>query len=191
MTDAEATRSAFENELWRLTYKGRALLKMPNDLWLFTEIIEQTRPEVIVETGSHEGGSACWFADHGLEVLSVDLYAPKPADGVTFLQGPSVDLATEARSWVQGRRCMVVLDSDHNAENVLAELEAYAPLVTSGCYLVVEDTAVDRYNLQPSLYPEGGPGVAVDRFLAEHPGWSSDPRCERFGVGMNPGGWLR
>ena len=39
-----------------------------------------------------------------------------------------------------GERVMVMLDSDHRAKHVLAELEAYSPLITPGNYLIVEDT---------------------------------------------------
>ena len=39
---------------------------------------------------------------------------------------------------------MVFWNSNHSHEHVLAELEAYAPLVSSGGYLVVFDTMIDE-----------------------------------------------
>lgn len=92
---------------------------------------------------------------------------------------------------VRGRSCLVTLDSDHDALHVEAELEAYASLVTPGSYLVVEDTAVDVYGIDAEFYPNGGPGVAVERFLERDSHFSPDRTCERFMLGMNPGGWLR
>lgn len=189
LNPAEVTREAFEIGLWRLTYQGRALLKLPTDLWAFAEIIEQTQPEVLVETGSHEGGSAAWFSSQVPEVISIGLRVPTPVDRVTFLQGSSTEVDVEPL--VRGLKTMVVLDSDHNAPHVLAEMERLGPLVSSGCYMVVEDTAVDAYGLDTVHYPEGGPGIAVEMYLSRHDGWTQDRRCERFGVGMNPGGWLR
>jgi cephalosporin hydroxylase len=103
----------------------------------------------------------------------------------------SPEVLKRVRKLVDGRRCLVSLDSDHNAAHVLDEIEAYAPLIPKGCYLVVEDTAVDEYDLEPGLYPEGGPGVAVRQFLEQDKRFVPDRNCERFMLGMNPGGWLR
>jgi cephalosporin hydroxylase len=77
---------------------------------------------------------------------------------ITYLQGSSTDPAILAgvRERAAGaRRVMVVLDSDHSFAHVTAELEHYAPLVTPGDYLVVEDTNV---NGRP-VVPDFGPGT--------------------------------
>ena len=84
---------------------------------------------------------------------------------------------------------MVVLDSDHSQENVLRELEVYAPLVTPGQYLVVEDTNVNGHPVLPEHGP--GPYEAVQQFLAGTSDFEFDPQCERFLFTQNPGGWLR
>jgi cephalosporin hydroxylase len=68
------------------------------------------------------------------------------------------------------RRIMVLLDSSHTHEHVLAELKAYAPLVSRGSYCVVFDTVIERL-------PEGvfrdrpwgrgnSPLTAVQRYLS-------------------------
>jgi cephalosporin hydroxylase len=44
---------------WRNTHwLGVPLLKCPLDLWVYQELIASQRPDLIVETGTHRGGSA-------------------------------------------------------------------------------------------------------------------------------------
>jgi cephalosporin hydroxylase len=191
---AEANREFYWSEVWKtLRYSGHYLYKYPTDLWVYREIIERTQPAVIIEAGSGDGGSAAWFADYA-EVISIDLVPMEQPhnDRISWLRGSSIstDVAEMVYQRVRGRRCLVSLDSRHDAEHVLAEIEVYAPLVHPGDYLVVEDTAVDEYGLDTEHYPDGGPGVAVREFLRQGT-FESDPRCERFFLGMNPGGWLR
>jgi cephalosporin hydroxylase len=82
-----------------------------------------------------------------------------------------------------------VLDSDHACEHVLAELEAYGPLVTPGCYLIVEDTNVNGH---PVLAEHGpGPAEAVETFLATGAIFDVDRDRERLLLTFNPGGYLR
>ena len=187
----QANRSFYASGAWATITdaEGRHIRKYPTDLYVFEEIIRKTKPEVIVETGSFEGGSAAWFARFAA-VVSVDINRPlHNISGVTWLAGDSVANAPKVAALVNGRSCLVTLDSDHNAKHVLAEIEAYTPLATD--YLVVEDTAVDAYGLDAEWYLEGGPGRAVKTWLTEHPEWEPDPECDRFLLGMNPGGWLR
>ena len=77
---------------------GAQALKNPLDLWVYQEIVYETRPELIVETGTYRGGSALYLASlcdlmgHG-EVVSIDVepmrddYPAHPR--VTYLAGRS------------------------------------------------------------------------------------------------------
>lgn len=66
-------------------------------------------------------------------------------------------------------KVMVVLDSNHTHDHVLAELEAYAPLTSQGSYCVVFDTVVE--DLPDSLTPDrpwhkgDNPKTAVWQYL--------------------------
>jgi cephalosporin hydroxylase len=92
---------------------------------------------------------------------------------------------------VQGHRTIVTLDSDHSMKHVLAELHAYAPMVSRGSYLVVEDTHIDGIPTQPDAGP--GPMAAVQRFLSGDEGkdFKADLSREALIMTFNPGGWLR
>jgi cephalosporin hydroxylase len=184
----------------RSRWLGVPVLKNPLDLFVYQEIVAETRPELIVETGTHSGGSALYLASLcdlvGCgEVVTVDVNPVKPSypehPRLTFLGGRSStdpDLVAEVRARGAGKRAMVVLDSDHAREHVAAELEAYAPLVGDGCYLVVEDSNVGvlvRHDLPP------GPLEAIPPFLARHPEFTVDGSRERFMLTFNPRGYLR
>jgi len=67
------------------------------------------------------------------------------------------------------KRILVCLDSMHTHDHVLAELEAYAPLVTPGSYCVVFDTIIE--DMPADVFPDRpwGPGnnpkTAVHEYL--------------------------
>jgi cephalosporin hydroxylase len=179
---------------------GVRLGKLPQDLWIYQELIAETRPQVLVETGTAFGGSALFFASlfdllgEGRVVsVDLDLRGDVPQhQRIEYIQGSSVapDVLDRVRQSVAGAdRVMVVLDSDHAADHVRQELHAYGPLVTVGCYVVVEDSYVHGRPLMPGFGP--GPGDAVDDFLRESDAFVADRTRERFGVTLNPGGWLR
>jgi cephalosporin hydroxylase len=84
---------------------------------------------------------------------------------------------------------LVMLDSAHDAPHVRAEMEVYAPFVTHGSYLIVEDTNVNGHPAHPEHGP--GPFEAVQDFLATHDEFTPDPFCEKYLLTMHPGGWLR
>jgi cephalosporin hydroxylase len=181
-------------------WKGVRVLKCPEDLFIYQEIIWRTRPNVIIECGVAFGGSTLFLADMldligGGLVLAVDVSLlnvhPRAAAHrrVRLFEGSSTSDAVRARirEFVRHEaRVMVILDSDHSTEHVRAELETYSALVTPGNYLIVEDTNIDGYLPEP----RPGPRAAADAFLLEHPEFERDQSSERLLVTFNPGGYL-
>lgn len=183
------------------TWRGRVLLKNPLDCWIYQEILHRTKPDVLLELGVAYGGSAQFFADimelsgHG-EVLGVDISLER-AHGfnhprVTLIEGSSIAPETVAHvhERCRGKRVMVFADSNHAADHVLAELQAYAGLVGMDMYYIVEDTLADVLDLMP--VPIDGPLAAVNSFLANHPEFERDSRiAERYILSQSPYGFLR
>ena len=169
------------------------LIKVHEDLDRYERIIEATSPEVVVELGTWKGRSALWFATHDVDVITVDV-APNQIyhhPRVSFLEGSSInpDTVTKVTKLVDGRRCMVVCDSDHSAIHVAAEMAAYADLVSPGCYMVVED-GICRF-VEGTPVTDAGPLDAIEAWLPR-PGWSVDlDLMNLHPVSHHPYGWLR
>ena len=98
-----------------------------------------------------------------------------------MIQGSSIAGDTIAAVRDRARaftKVMVLLDSNHTHDHVLAEIEAYATLFTPGIYCVVFDTIVE--DVPKSLFPDRpwGPGnnpkTAVHEFLSGHPDFVID-----------------
>jgi hypothetical protein len=84
---------------------------------------------------------------------------------------------------------MVVLDSDQSEAHVLGELQAFAGLVSLGCYLIVEDTDINGHPVFHNFGP--GPMEAVDGLTPNHPEFERTSLHERYLVSASPGGYLR
>ena len=86
-------------------------------------------------------------------------------------------------------RVLVILDSGHAKDHVLAEMHAYAPLVTAGSYLIVEDTNLNGHPVEGDHGPGPAEGDAV--FLARHDEFVRTESREKFLLTFNPGGYLK
>jgi cephalosporin hydroxylase len=185
---------------WRNTrWMGVPVQQIPSDLWVKQEIIHETLPQLVIETGTFDGGSAMFYASlfdligEG-EVVSVDI-DPQPNlprhPRIEFIKASSIDPETITRlsARADGRRVMVVLDSDHSETHVRRELDALSGLVTPGCYLVVEDTNVNGH---PVLREHGpGPMEALKEWLKTNPPFERDPSREKYMVTFHPEGFWR
>ena len=182
------------------TWLGVRTDKCPLDLWIYQELLHELRPDLIVETGTAFGGSALYLASlcdligNG-KVLTIDV---QPQAGspehprLEYFHGSSVAPETLDRVRAQAEAAegvLVVLDSDHRKEHVLKELRLYAPLVTPGSYIVVEDTILNGHPVSDDFGP--GPMEAAEQFLRESPEFEVDGRCEKLYLTFNRKGYLR
>lgn len=180
----------------KTTWRGVQVGKPPTDIWRYQEIIFKCKPDLIIETGTCFGGSAYWFGDllqiadpqGNAKVVTVDIgkagWATKQDHPrIEFLLGDSTssEVVAKIRKLASGaKRVMVTLDSLHTKEHVLKELALYAPLVSKGQFLVVEDTVTI-----------GQPQQALDEWLPKHPEFEVDEESNKFFLSFSTNGFLR
>lgn len=194
----EESRNTWQNTYWM----GTRVMKCPTDLWIYQEIVNEVKPDLIVETGTALGGSALYFAHlcDALErgrVVTVDLQErpdhPVPKHRrIRYLTGSSVEskIVEEVREEASSaERVLVVLDSDHSRDHVHNELDAYASIVSPNSYLIVEDTNINGHPVYPDFGP--GPMEAVEAFLRSTDEFEIDETREKFYMTFNPRGFLR
>lgn len=195
----------YDSDVWNGSTKflGLTIGKNPMDLWMYQEIIFRVKPRVIIETGTCYGGTTAWMMycqklsgiENGMVItMDIEQKVTFKLPEITQIIGSSthpnamytcLDIIKRL-----GGSVMVVLDSDHSKENVLAELEMYAKFVTPGSYLIVEDTNVNGNPVLPNFGP--GPMEALEEWLPDHMDeFEVDKGCEKFMLTFNPGGYLR
>lgn len=184
----------------QLSWLGHQTGKVPADLWLYQEILTQEKPDLIIETGTHWGGSALYLAticsllNHG-EVLSIDLYHKDPLpnhERISYLQGSSVSpeiIDKVAKIVGKNKKVLVILDSDHSKEHVEKELEIYSEFIRKGDLLIVEDTFLGGHPSHPE-YGEG-PTEAIEKFLHGNDEFYIDRSYEKFLFTLNYNGFLK
>lgn len=200
---------------YHFRWMGRPIIQYPQDILAVQQIIWETRPDLIIETGIAHGGSLVLSASM-LEMLGGDgrvvgididirehnrvaLEAHPMAKRIEMIEGSSVDVDVVARVKeiaADHERVMVMLDSMHTHDHVLHELRAYAPLVTKGCFLIVFDTIIER--MPPDAFPDrpwgrgDNPATAVEAFLETSERFVVDKATEDpLLITVAPGGYLR
>jgi len=185
---------------YNFTWLGIPVIQFPQDLCAMQEIIWKARPDLIVETGIAHGGSLIFYASmlqllgSDGRVLGIDvdirphnrarIEAHPMATRIDMISGSSTDsrVVLQVAAHAAGKKTVVVLDSNHTHEHVLAELEAYSPLVSKGSYLVVFDTTIED---QPEGFFAGrpwgktnNPKTAVWEFLRSNDRFEIDKSIE-------------
>lgn len=177
------------------TFLGVWTEKNKFDAWTYQELLFKNRPDVVVECGSFKGGSAWYLAHimdligHG-EIISIDIndngQTKLKHPRITWLIGSTIEpsIVKKVKKLVGNKTAMVLLDSEHTKQHVAAELEAYHDVVSSGQYLVVEDT------LTLFSHSTTTPLDAIHEFVPKHPEYVIDKGLNKEFLTCNVDGFL-
>ena len=184
-------RSGWDTKyVYGFSWLGRPVIQLPEDLIRIQELIYAIQPDVIVETGVAHGGSLIFYA--GLcaamgkgRVIGIDIEirphnraaieAHRLSPMIQLVEGSSTEagVVEQVRSHIgAAETVLVLLDSNHSQAHVAAELEAYAPLVSPGSYIVACDGIMQQVAGAPRTEADwtwNNPISAVQAFLADHP----------------------
>lgn len=201
---------------YNFSWMGRPIIQYPQDMIAMQEIIWSLQPDLIIETGIAHGGSLIYYASlleligKG-EVLGIDIdirehnreaIEKHPMyKRISMIQGSAIDpeVVSKVKEHTIGKKTiLVVLDSNHTHEHVLAELEMYSPFVSIGSYIVAFDTIVENLpdNYLPGhVRPWGigdNPMTAVKAFIKEHPQFVIDTAINnKLLISVAPDGYLK
>lgn len=161
-------RAGWDNKyVYSFTWLGRPIIQLPEDMIRLQEVIYSLEPDVIIETGVAHGGSLIFYASLckalgrgrvvGIDIeirphnrRAIEEHSLSPY--ITLIEGSSVDpsVVEQVREQVRdGEKTIVLLDSCHTKDHVLAELKAYAPLVSDGSYIVAMDGIMEEMTGAP------------------------------------------
>ena len=209
---------------YNFSWLNRPIIQYPQDIVAFQEIVSAVKPDLIIETGIAHGGSLALSASllcildvmEGLDprqsprkVVGVDIdirpHNRKALDEhplrfkMELIEGSSIDpeIIQQVRSHADGvDRVLVSLDSNHTREHVLAELNAYADLVSVGSYCIVFDTVIE--DLPAGSFPDrpwdvgNNPKTAVHEWLKTHPEFQADNEIDnKLLISVAPNGFLK
>ena len=205
---------------YHFEWMGRPVIQYPQDILAVQEIIWSVKPDLIIETGIAHGGSLVFSASmlelnaisggpQDAEVVGIDIDirahnraaidAHPMIRRIAMIEGSSVapEVIAQVKAKAAGKRSvLVLLDSNHTHDHVLAELEAYANLVTIGSYCVVFDTVIEDLPNDAFNDRSWGKGnnakTAVWDFLRRHPEFEIDKSIQhKLLITVAPDGYLK
>jgi cephalosporin hydroxylase len=170
----------------QITYRGVPCIKCPFDYVTYQMILDEVKPDLIIEIGTNKGGSALYLADlmeimgkgqiHSIDIQdeAFDLVRKHPRIKL-FTEGwqkYDLELAKNFET------VLVIEDSSHEYENTLRAIQRFAPIVSPSSYLIVEDGIVEAMGWAKSY--GGGPVKAIDQFLKGNSDFYRDTKWENF-----------
>lgn len=185
-----------------IMYRGINCVKCPFDYVLYQMIINEVRPDLIIEIGTWNGGSALYLSDtmknagiHG-EVHTIDI--ENRVQDYQILKDPCIKRFTEGflnydlRLTRFFKKILVIDDGSHHYEDCLDAFKMFNSIVSLGSYYIVEDSSVNVNGYVD--YLGGGPWFSIQKIIEENPNFEIDRKwCDFFGTNatFNMDGYLK
>ena len=176
-------------------YFGRPIIQYPQDIVSMQEIIFETNPDLIIETGIAHVGSLIFYSSMltllisfkkkkrmllGLDIeikkKNYDSIKKHPFNKyIKMIEGDSIDakIINKVKKITKNfKKILVILDSNHTYDHVKKELNSYAKLASKNSYCIVFDTIInDLPNELSKNRPwnkKNNPMIAAKEFLKEN-----------------------
>jgi len=174
--------------IYGFTWFGRPVIQLPDDMIRIQELIYTIKPDVIIECGVAHGGGLIYYSSilkaigkgrligvevelrpHNRKALEEHQFF----DMMTIVDGSTIEpvIVDKVRELIApDETVLVFLDSNHSKDHVLAELHAYAPMVSVGSYIVAMDGIMNRLEGAPRSKPDwstNNPKNAAEEFVKE------------------------
>lgn len=200
---------------YNFEWMGLPIIQYPQDLVALQEIIWNTKPDLIIETGIARGGSLVFYASMLAQLgghrkvigIDIDLRSHNKArllnhpmsEWMHFIEGSSIsdEIFAQVNEMAKPyQNIMVCLDSNHTSEHVFQELCLYVPLVTKGCYCIVFDTIIENMpkgHYQNRPWDKGNnPKTAIEQYLVENKDVEVDTEIDaKLLISAAQGGYLK
>jgi cephalosporin hydroxylase len=185
----------------KVTYRGIKMIKNPFDYLLYQMIINEVKPDLIIEVGKKHGGADLYMSDmldligKG-EIHTIDITEYPMDERVInnkrikrFLGGYQ---AYDLKNCEGYEKILVIDDGSHLYEHTLEILQKFQDVVTPDSYFIVEDGALIHIGLTKDY--GGGPVRAIEEFLQKNDNYIIDRNwCDFFGKNatFNTNGFLK
>ena len=209
--------SSLHEYSYHFRWLGVPIIQFPQDIVGLQEIIWKIKPELIIETGIARGGSLIFSAsmlqligkgsvvggDIDIRKENKDIILKHPLyKRIKMIEGSSIDktVISKVNKIAKNKKnILVILDSNHTHEHVLAELNAYSKLVKKGSYVIVFDTRIadipDKYSkklMNGNWDKKNNPKTAVHQFIKENKRFKIDYDIEnKLLITVAPDGFLK
>lgn len=184
----------------QIAYRGVPCIKCPFDYVTYQMILDEVKPDLIIEIGTNKGGSALYLADlmdaqgkgmiHSIDIEDQAYELVKKHPRIKLFDNGwdnyNLDLAKDYEV------VLVIEDSSHEYKNTLEAITKFAPLVSKDSYLIVEDGIINLLGWGKSF--EGGPIRAIEDFVSSNSDFVIESKWENFfgkQATFNPKGFLK
>lgn len=193
------TNSIYKGHL-KVTYRGIKAIRSPFDYLIYQMILFEVKPDLVIEIGTNVGGGALYLAD----LMEIMKLGEVHTIDIVRQYDPVIETHPRIKIFMDGwsnynfentkgfKNILVIDDASHQYKDTFDAITKFAPLVTPGSYLIVEDGIIDELGL--TKLHTGGPLKAIREFLTDHPEFTSDRKWSDFfgkNATFNVNGYLK
>lgn len=184
----------------QVTYKGIKAIRCPFDYVIYQMILNEVKPDLIIEIGTRYGGGALYLADlldamacgeiHAIDIVDDVMPIVKSHKRIKFFfEGWKGYDLSNAKGF---KKILIIEDASHRYEDTIGILNKFHRIVSEKSYMIIEDGIIGALGLEKKY--NGGPLKAIREFLPKHPEFVVDRKwCDLFGKNatFNVNGYLK